>query len=64
VFSYLLLLLEQVECGKTGVILAHKIASLARKRADAIEDPEVLRRLIVKISIVKTSIEFMLHYMR
>src|SRR5437667_2163970 len=31
-----------------------EIASLARKQANTIEDPEVLRRLIVKISIVKT----------
>jgi predicted transposase YdaD len=34
-----------------------EIAHLARKQADTIEDPEVLRRLIVKISIVKTSKE-------
>jgi predicted transposase YdaD len=33
------------------------IARLAKQQADAIEDPEVLRRLIVKISIVKTSME-------
>jgi predicted transposase YdaD len=34
-----------------------EIASLARRQADTIEDPEVLRRLTVKISIVKTSKE-------
>jgi predicted transposase YdaD len=34
-----------------------EIASLARRQADTIEDPEVLRRLIVKLSIVKTSKE-------
>ena len=34
-----------------------EIASLARRQADTIENPEVLRRLIVKISIVKTSKE-------
>ena len=34
-----------------------EIARLAKQQADAIEDPEVLRRLIVKISIVKTSME-------
>src|SRR5712692_1962123 len=34
-----------------------EIASLARRLADTIEDPEVLRRLIVMISIVKTSKE-------
>ena len=34
-----------------------EIASLARRQADTIEDPEMLRRLIVKISIVKTSKE-------
>jgi len=33
------------------------IARLAKKQADAIEDPEVLRRLIVKLSVVKTSQE-------
>jgi predicted transposase YdaD len=33
------------------------IARLAKQQADAIEDPETLRRLIVKISIVKTSKE-------
>jgi predicted transposase YdaD len=33
------------------------IERLAKQQADAIEDPEVLRRLTVKISIVKTSIE-------
>ena len=33
------------------------IARLAKQQADAIEDPDVLRRLIVKISIVKTSME-------
>ena len=33
------------------------IARLAKQQADAIEDPEVLRRLTVKISIVKTSME-------
>jgi flagellar biosynthesis/type III secretory pathway protein FliH len=33
------------------------IARLAKQQADAIEDPEILRRLIVKISIVKTSKE-------
>ncbi len=32
-------------------------ARLAKKQADAIEDPEVLRRLIVKISVVKTAKE-------
>jgi flagellar biosynthesis/type III secretory pathway protein FliH len=31
------------------------IARLAKQQADAIEDPEVLRRLTVKISIVKTT---------
>jgi predicted transposase YdaD len=31
------------------------IARLAKQQADAIEDPEMLRRLTVKISIVKTS---------
>ena len=30
------------------------IARLAKQQADAIEDPEMLRRLTVKISIVKT----------
>ena len=30
------------------------IARLAKQQADTIEDPEMLRRLIVKISIVKT----------
>ena len=34
-----------------------EIARLAKQQADAIEDPEVLRRLTVKISIVKTSME-------
>jgi len=33
------------------------IARLAKKQADAIENPEVLRRLIVKISVVKTAQE-------
>ena len=33
------------------------IARLAKKQANAIEDPEVLRRLIVKLSVVKTSQE-------
>jgi predicted transposase YdaD len=33
------------------------IARLAKQQADAIEDPEMLRRLIVKRSIVKTSKE-------
>ncbi len=33
------------------------IARLAQRQADAIEDPEVLRRLTVKISVVKTSQE-------
>jgi len=33
------------------------IARMAKQQADTIEDPEVLRRLIVKISIVKTSKE-------
>ena len=33
------------------------IARLAKQQADAIEDPEMLRRLTVKISIVKTSKE-------
>jgi predicted transposase YdaD len=33
------------------------IARLAKQQADAIEDPEVLRRLTVKISIVRTSKE-------
>ena len=33
------------------------IARLAKRQADAIEDPEVLRHLTVKISIVKTSQE-------
>jgi predicted transposase YdaD len=33
------------------------IARLAKQQADAIQDPEVLRRLTVKISIVKTSQE-------
>lgn len=33
------------------------IARLAKRQADAIEDPEVLRRLTVKISVVKTSQE-------
>jgi predicted transposase YdaD len=33
------------------------IARLAKQQADAIEDPAVLRRLTVKISIVKTSME-------
>ena len=33
------------------------IARLAKQQTDTIEDPEVLRRLIVKISIVKTSKE-------
>jgi flagellar biosynthesis/type III secretory pathway protein FliH len=34
-----------------------EIARLAKRQADAIEDPEVLRRLTVKISGVKTSQE-------
>lgn len=34
-----------------------EIARLAKKQADVIEDPEVLRRLTVKISVVKTSKE-------
>jgi flagellar biosynthesis/type III secretory pathway protein FliH len=34
-----------------------EIARLAKQQADAIEDPGVLRRLTVKISIVKTSME-------
>ncbi len=34
-----------------------EIARLAKQQADAIEDSEVLRRLTVKISIVKTSKE-------
>jgi predicted transposase YdaD len=33
------------------------IARLAKQQTDAIEDPEMLRRLTVKISIVKTSKE-------
>ena len=33
------------------------IARLAKQQVDTIEDPEMLRRLIVKISIVKTSKE-------
>jgi flagellar biosynthesis/type III secretory pathway protein FliH len=33
------------------------IASLAKQQVDAIEDTDVLRRLTVKISIVKTSME-------
>ena len=33
------------------------IARLAKQQADTIEDPEILRHLIVKISIVKTSKE-------
>jgi predicted transposase YdaD len=33
------------------------IARLAKQQADVIEDPEVLRHLTVKISIVKTSQE-------
>jgi len=33
------------------------IARLAKRQADAIEDPEVLRHLTVKISIVKTAQE-------
>jgi predicted transposase YdaD len=33
------------------------IVDLAKKQADAIEDPEALRRLIVKMSIVQTSEE-------
>ncbi len=33
------------------------IARLAKQQADAIHDPEVLRRLIVKLSVVKTSQE-------
>ena len=33
------------------------IARLAKQQTVTIEDPEVLRRLIVKISIVKTSTE-------
>jgi predicted transposase YdaD len=33
------------------------IVRLAKQQADTIEDPEMLRRLIVKISIVKTSKE-------
>ena len=34
-----------------------EIASLARRQADTIEDPEILRHLIVKVSIAKTSKE-------
>ena len=34
-----------------------EIVHLAKKQADAIEDPEVLRRLTVRISVVKTSQE-------
>jgi DNA-binding XRE family transcriptional regulator len=34
-----------------------EIAGLAKQQAGAIEDPDVLRRLTVKISIVKTSKE-------
>ncbi len=34
-----------------------EIVHLAKKRADSIEDPEVLRRLTVKMSIVHTSKE-------
>ncbi len=34
-----------------------EIARLAKQQAEAIEDPDVLRRLTVKISIVKTSKE-------
>jgi predicted transposase YdaD len=34
-----------------------EIARLAKRQADAIEDPDVLRRLTVKISVVKTSKE-------
>ena len=33
------------------------IAHLARRQADTIKDPDVLRRLTVKISVVKTSSE-------
>ena len=33
------------------------IVRLAKQQADAIQDPEVLRRLTVKISVVKTSSE-------
>src|SRR5574337_209027 len=33
------------------------IARLAKRQADAIEDPEVLRHLTVRISVVKTSQE-------
>ncbi len=34
-----------------------EVADLAKKQADAIEDPEVLRRLTVKMSVVQTSKE-------
>jgi predicted transposase YdaD len=34
-----------------------EIVPLVKKEADAIEDPEVLRRLTVKMSIVRTSKE-------
>lgn len=34
-----------------------EIVPLAKKQADAIEDPEVLRRLTVKMSILQTSKE-------
>jgi len=34
-----------------------EVVHLAKKQADAIEDPEVLRRLTVKMSIVQTSKE-------
>ena len=34
-----------------------EIARLAKQQVDAIEDTDVLRRLTVKISIVKTSME-------
>lgn len=37
------------------------IVDLAKKQADAIEDPEALRRLIVKMSIVQTSEEARQH---
>lgn len=33
------------------------LAHLAKKQADTIEDPEILRRLIVKMSVVQTSEE-------
>ncbi len=39
---------------------SHSIARLARQQADAIQDPEVLRRLTVKISVVKTMIDIII----